>query len=82
MFRGDLGALLGGGDFTTATQECLADNSTSTSLTFTVNAPPGDGYWFLVREINPAGYGTYDRIAEGQAAPRDAGINAAPAGCS
>ena len=67
------------GDFTTAFMACIGSHLTVTSAGVPGSAPAGGGYWYLVR---PASCSTPGTFAEpGQAAPRDAEIAAAPAGC-
>ncbi len=80
VVRGDL-ALLGAsaGDFTVATQQCLADDAAHTSLAFAPAPPAGQGWWFLVREVAASGPGTWDDGT--QAGSRDAEIDASAAAC-
>jgi hypothetical protein len=70
-----------GGNFSSATETCYADNVASTSLAIAATPALGDGLWFLVRAVNACGAGSYDSGGPGQMAPRDAGIGASPAGC-
>ena len=83
VVRGDLGQLRStAGDFVSATEECLSDNHPSTTLPYTLDPQQaGKGFWFLIRGVGATGVGTYDTGDPGQAAPRDAGINASPNGC-
>jgi hypothetical protein len=79
--RGSLGVLHTGGDFTAATEECLADNLAVASLAYTDAPAEGQGSWFLVRGIGVCGIGTYDSADPSQVAPRDAAIQAAAVTC-
>jgi spore coat protein A len=80
LVRGSLRALAqSGGDFTSATQECLADNAAATGLLYSPAPAAGDGWWFLVRSVSPAGPGTYDDGT--QSGSRDAGISASGSSC-
>jgi hypothetical protein len=78
MVSGDLGTLRDtGGNYQTATEQCVANDVASDSVPFTFSPAPGSGYWFLLRTKG----GSYDAWDSRLAAPRDAGINAAPAWC-
>jgi hypothetical protein len=80
VVRGGLSALQNSnGNFQTATQQCIANNTTATSLTTGGTPTAGDGYWFLVRGSTCGGAGTYDDGT--QVGSRDAGINASGNGC-
>jgi hypothetical protein len=70
-----------GGDFSAATQACLANDTSTTLLAFSPDPLPGEGFWFLVRPVNCAGPGSYDSSAFSQVESRDAEIAAAPASC-
>jgi hypothetical protein len=82
VVRGDLGILRSsGGDYSLATQECVAGRHTTTSLPVSGVPAAGEGHWFLVRGANCGGSGTYDSGGIGQAGPRDAGILTSGDGC-
>ena len=84
VVRGGLNALRSSnGNFQTATQACVANDTAGTSYTTTTGATPsvGDGFWFLVRGSNCGGAGTYDSGAPKQVGSRDAGINASGNSC-
>ena len=67
--RGDLGVLgATGGDFTLSLRQELASHSTATSLLFSGTPGPGEGYWFLVKDI-PAG--TFDSGCPSQVDSRE-----------
>jgi hypothetical protein len=70
-----------GGDYTLATATCLTDNRTSTSLTYSVTPPAGDGSWFLVRPANCGGPGDYESGGSMQVGPRSAAIDASGNQC-
>ena len=67
------------GNFQSATQACVADNTPLTSFTTGATPSVGDGFWFLVRGRNCGGAGTYDDGS--QVGSRDAGINASGNDC-
>jgi len=82
VVRGDLLTLVASrGDFSVATQECVADDSVATSLPFTASPAAGQGWWFLVRRLTAAGPDTYDSGSPSQTGSRDAGIAASPGAC-
>ena len=80
IVRGDLRALKdSGGDFTASTTNCLAANTGSTSLTFTADPAPGEGFWFLARWAEGTADDAYDPDDPGQVGSCDADIQAAAA---
>jgi hypothetical protein len=82
VVRGDLHSLrAGGGDFTAATAECLANDRAALSLPYMFAPGPAAGWWFLVRGASCGGAGTYDSSAPSQSGSRDAEIGAAPGSC-
>jgi hypothetical protein len=82
LVRGGLSPLrASGGNFTTATDACLADNTSLTSAADPSLSSPGDGPWYLVRGLNCGGNGTYDSGAASQAGSRDAEVNASSHAC-
>jgi hypothetical protein len=82
VVRGRSGPLVSsGGDFTSATEECLAEDHPTTSLPYTASPPAGQGYWFLVRGRNCPAKGTWDTGADSQSGSRDAGIDSSPHAC-
>jgi len=82
VVRGDLGTLLGTrGDFTAATEKCLADDYAPTVLPYTDVPPRGRASWFLVRGVTPSQVGTFDLDGAGQVGLRDAEIEASPFAC-
>jgi hypothetical protein len=75
---GDLAMLRSSsGDFTSATDECVIDGTSST--TFVEPAGAGDQY-FLVRPL-ACSPGTYDSSGTSQIGPRDPAIGSAGAAC-
>jgi hypothetical protein len=83
VVRGTLSSLrTSNGDFNTATDECLDDNRTTTSLLFAGTPPVGDGYWFLVRGQNCGGSGTYDTGEPSQVGLRNTEIAASGNDCT
>ena len=82
VVRGDLRLLHdSGGNFTLATQQCLANNSASTFLDYSATRAPGEGDWFLVRGVTPTGNLTYDSPGSSQVGLRDAEIATAAGTC-
>jgi N-acetylneuraminic acid mutarotase len=82
LVRGDLATLNGsGGDFASATGDCLANDLSDTTLSLSVGPSPGQGFWYLVRSMNCGGNGTYDSGGPGQVGSRDAGIDASAFSC-
>jgi hypothetical protein len=83
VVRGSLSTLrASGGDYTAATQQCVASRLVATGTTVSgANPPAGDGYWFIVRGSNCRGRGTYDSGAPKQIGSRDAEIAASGVGC-
>ena len=64
-----------------ATHLCLADNLSSTSVSISGPAFPGQSLWYLVRAVNAGGNGTYDTGLASQSGKRDAEILASGADC-
>jgi len=82
VVRGDLTLLLGtGGNFTSSTQACLADDLEATTWPSSEAPASGRAFWYLVRPINCGGNGTYDSGDPAQAGSSDAGINASASSC-
>ena len=80
LVRGGLGSLrASGGNFTTSTQTCLADNRVQTFWNHTETPVPGDGMWYLVRKVTGGGPGSYDDGT--QVGSRDAEIAASASHC-
>lgn len=79
---GDLGALRrSGGDFSLATRGCLGEDWTGLSIPVEASPEAGDGLWFLVRAAMGDAAQTYDHDEDGQAGPRDPGVDRAPGAC-
>jgi cysteine-rich repeat protein len=82
VVRGDLGLLRsGGGNFTTATAECLANDQAATTLGYAAVPAPGSGSFFLMRGSNCSGSGTYDTASPDQVGSRDAEVDASGVSC-
>jgi cysteine-rich repeat protein len=82
VVRGDLGLLRsGGGNFTTATAECLANDQAATTLGYAAVPAVGSGSFFLVRGSNCSGSGTYDTTSPKQVGSRDAEVDASGVSC-
>jgi hypothetical protein len=70
-----------GGDFSQSVAICLSNDRVETTLTFLGRPLAGEAAWFLVRDVHCTGNGTYDSFGAGQAAPRDASIEASGRAC-
>jgi hypothetical protein len=82
LVRGSLDLLASsGGNFTTATQACLANDQTGVSFPDSASPAVGSGFWYLVRGTSCGGPGTYDSVGGAQVGSRDAEINAAASHC-
>jgi len=82
VIAGDVNTLRAtGGDFSQATQSCLADNDTTMSSSYAATPAVGEAIWFLVRGVNCGGSGTYDSLSPLQSAGRDAAILGSAAAC-
>ena len=79
VVAGDLGLLRSGGDFSTATTECVVDDHAG--VEFAAPSTGGDA-WYLVRPSTCQGaVGSYDTGSDGQSSPRDAEIGASAGNC-
>jgi len=75
IVRGDLIALSGNeGDFSEATEECLADDHAGLSLDYLESPDAGAGVWFLARRVGDTGSGSYDTGRPSQEGQRDGEI--------
>jgi hypothetical protein len=82
VVRGDVATLrTTGGNFTSATQQCLANDVAGSTISFTANPSVGNAWWILVRGSNCLAKGSYDEVGAGQVGLRDAEIAASPAAC-
>lgn len=82
VVRGDAGLLAStAGDFTAATQACLGNDLSGTSLAFGAAPGPGTAWWFLVRGLTSAGPLTYQDLDPSQVGARDAEIAASANTC-
>ncbi|MBP7148404.1 MAG: hypothetical protein KBD01_12735 [Acidobacteria bacterium] len=80
--RGDIAALLAaGGDFSGATDRCLANDQAGTTATDLGRPAAGTGLWYLVRGRNCGGTASYDEGKPGQQGHRDRTINGSGAAC-
>jgi hypothetical protein len=82
VVKGDLAMLRGsGGDFSLATDGCVANDVGDTSQPFDDTPAAGQGIWFLVRGVSPAGPSTFQSLSGYPESLRDAEIDAAAASC-
>ncbi len=82
VVRGGLTPLVSsGGDFSSATDDCLANDDPDTTTEDPASPGPGQGFWYLVRGGNCGGNGTYADSGPGQVGDRDGGIAASLNAC-
>jgi hypothetical protein len=82
VIRGGLQPLRAGeGDFTSATQSCLADDAVFLSLVDAEAPPAGEGWWYLMRAAGCTGADTYETGVPSQVGTRDPEVALAPARC-
>jgi hypothetical protein len=83
VVRGDLAMLRNtGGDFTAATNSCMADDTGETTLGYTdTPASSREGHWIVIRSVAADGPHTYQTLAGIQVGLRDDEINAATGTC-
>jgi len=82
VVRGSLGTLRStAGDFTQATESCLANDRPETTRTDGATPALGDGFWYLVRGVSCGGAGYYDEGHPAQQGSRDAEIAASAGAC-
>ena len=86
VVRGGVGALRSsGGNFGTATAECLGNNVSGTTLSHVPVPAAGEAFWYLVRGVATGTAcsvaGTWDDGSASQIASRDSGIAASGNGC-
>jgi hypothetical protein len=82
IVRGSVVALRSsGGNFTTSTINCLANDLAPTTADDTASVPVGQGFWYLVRAENCGGSASYDSGAPKQIGSRDAEIAASGVAC-
>ncbi len=68
------------GDFSSATERCLADDLVTDTATDEMRPEAGDAFWYLVRGVSCAG-GSYEEGEGGQLGSRDAEVAASSAAC-
>jgi len=82
VVKGGVASLLASaGDFSIATESCLADDLPETTLAFGERPVAGDALWLLVRGAGNGSALTWGDLAPGQVAPRDPGIAASGRSC-
>ena len=82
VVRGSLATLASThGDFTAATNLCVANDLAATTKSDTGMPAAGTGSWYLVRGSNCGGAGSYNEGAPSQVGSRDAEIQASVAAC-
>jgi hypothetical protein len=80
--RGDLATLRStNGDFSVATQQCVASHTTAIQTAYVSDPAPGEAWWFVARGNNCVALGTYNEGDNSQSVARDPGIAASPASC-
>jgi hypothetical protein len=82
VVRGDVRTLWeSGGDFASATEECLADDLEAQELSYGDAPAAGEASWMLVRGVAVEGALTYQSLAPGQIGVRDDEIDASGSSC-
>jgi hypothetical protein len=82
VVQGDLATLLStGGDYTAATESCVASDVASTTVGFGLDPAPGVGHWYLVRGDSSEGPMSYQALYPSQVGLRDEEINASAGAC-
>jgi hypothetical protein len=82
LVMGNMNTLLSSsGSFATSTTNCLDNDTSSTSRTFTLLPATGEAFWFLVRTETSQGTGTYDSESASQIGLRDLGIYSSGKDC-
>lgn len=82
VVSGDLSALRASvGDFTTAADICLVNDTSALQLPYTEVPGAGEGRWFLVRGADAAGAFTWNSPGASQVGDRDLELDLAAAGC-
>jgi len=82
VVNGNLAALRSSrGDFSLATDACVAQGVESTTVGFGDDPAPGEGVWVLVRGVSSAGAMTFESLDETQIGLRDDEIAASGVSC-
>lgn len=82
VVQGSLNALREhGGDFSLAVQACIGQDVSTDGIPFGPDPPPGEGYWFLLRDVEAGIADSYDSGSASQAASEDASIARSPSAC-
>jgi hypothetical protein len=82
LVRGDLDALqASGGDFESATIECVADDATASAFTTSLNPPAGRAFYFIARSRDGSTEETWDDGDAEQVRSRDPGLASAASSC-
>jgi hypothetical protein len=82
VVQGSLSALRGmSGDFSVAVHACIAQDVASDGIPFGLEPPPGEGYWFLLRDVESGITDSYDSGSASQIASEDGSIARSPSAC-
>jgi hypothetical protein len=82
LVRGGLGELRDSlGDFAAATNACLANDVSATTVANADTPAEGTGLWHLVRGVGRSGELTYQDLDPSQSGARDAEIDASASSC-
>jgi hypothetical protein len=82
IVRGSLKALGSpGGTLTSSVRECLARDVAADWLTYAPDPPPGEGYWFLLRDVEGSLEGSYDSGEAAQIGSADEALQSSPVAC-
>lgn len=83
VLKGDLMTLRSsGGDFNLSLLSCLEENSTDIQSIDSIEAGPGEGFYYLIRAQANCKDGTYNTDQSSQTEDRDSEIESSLSGCS
>jgi hypothetical protein len=69
------------GDFSAAVHACVAQDISGDGTSFAADPPPGEAYWFLLRDVESGITDSYDSGTASQVASEDASIARSPSAC-
>jgi hypothetical protein len=82
VVQGSLNALRSfNGDFSVAVHSCIAQHVSSDGISFGLDPPPGEGYWFVLRDVESGVADSYDSGSASQIASEDGPIGRSPSAC-
>ena len=82
VVQGSLNALRSfNGEFAAAVHACIAQDVSSDGVPFALDPSPGEGYWFLLRDVESGIADSYDSGSASQIASADGSIARSPSAC-